>query len=226
MLRIFLLRNKLPVAHAKMIARLFFFTACGALIVATGCFTSLTVERSAPPTVDLSDYQPVALLPPPDVAGFPGSGALLLRRSGELLKAKNFIVTPPERGVQVLQEMNQSPQEVSRNVALLRRFGESLRSRIIIVPTFLDYRTQKSYISASTSQVWRGASYEYQSLPTYHQGISEMNVRLKMLDSEKGTVVWTAEGKGRGPSGSEERILRQLVEDLMKDLPLLPEKRD
>jgi hypothetical protein len=53
-----------------------------------------------------------------------------------------------------------------------------------------------------------------------------MKVRLKMLDSEKGALIWTAEGKGRGPSGFEERILRHLVEDLLKDLPLLPEKRE
>jgi hypothetical protein len=213
-------------ARAEMVARFFFLIACGSMLFAMGCFPSLTVDRSAPPAVDLKDYQPVAILPSPDAAGFAGSGSLLLTTSQEYLKTKNFIVTPPERGVPVLLDMNQTPEEVSRNAGLLRRFGEALRSRIVLVATILDYRTQKSYISSSTSQVWRGASYEYQSLPTYHQGISEIKVRLKMLDSEKGTAVWTAEGKGRGPSGSEERILRNLVEDLMKDLPLLPKKQE
>jgi hypothetical protein len=213
-------------ARAKMVACFFFLTACGSMIHAKGCFTHLAVERSAPPGVDLKDYQPVAILPSADTPGFADSGSLLLTTSQEILKAKNFTVPPPERAFQVLQDMNQTPQEVSRNAGLLRRFGESLSSRTLLLATFLDYRTQKSYLSSSTSQVWQGASYEYQSLPTYHQGICEMRVSLKMLDVEKGTVVWAAEGKGRGPSGAEKRILRQLVADLMKDLPLLPEKRE
>jgi len=196
------------------------------MILATGCFTHLAVERSALPGVDLKDYQPVAILPSADTPGFADSGSLLLTTSQEILKAKHFTVPPPERAFQVLQDMNQTPQEVSRNAGLLRRFGESLSSRSLLLATFLDYRTQKSYLSSSTSQVWQGASYEYQSLPTYHQGICEMRVSLKMLDVEKGTVVWAAEGKGRGASGAEKRILRQLVADLMKDLPLLPEKRE
>ena len=213
-------------ARAKRGACFFFLTACGSMLLATGCFTHLAVERSAPPGVDLKDYQPVAILPSADTPGFADSGSLLLTTSQEILKAKKFTVPPPERAFQVLQDMNQTPQEVSRNAGLLRRFGESLSSRSLLLATFLDYRTQKSYISSSTSQVWQGASYEYQSLPTYHQGICEMRVSLKMLDVEKGTVVWAAEGKGRGPSGAEKRILRQLVADLMKDLPLLPEKRE
>jgi len=212
--------------RAKMIACFFCLTASGFLFLATGCFTSLAVDRSAPPVVALKDYQPIAILPSPDAPGFTGSGSLLLIVNQEVLKAKNFVLIPLQRAAQVLQDMHQTPQEVSGNAALLRRFGESLNSRIILLPAFLDYRTQKSYISSSTSQVWRGSSYEYQSLPTYHQGICEMRVTLKMLDSEKGVVVWRAEGKGRGPSGAEEKILRLLVEDLMKDLPLLPEKRE
>ncbi|MBP1713870.1 MAG: hypothetical protein H6Q42_2073 [Deltaproteobacteria bacterium] len=211
--------------RSKVAVWFFILTVFGFLILAMGCFTRLTVDRPAPPLVDLKDYQPVGILSSSDAPGFTGSGWLLLKASQDVLKEKHFAVTAPERSLQVLQDMNQSPEEVSRDARLLRRFGESLSSRILLVATFLNYRRQKSYISSGTSQVWQGASYEYQSLPTYHQGICEMKVSLKMLDAEKGTVVWRAEGSGRGPSGSEERILRQLVEDLMKDLPLLPEKR-
>lgn len=215
----------MPNTRAKRGARFLFLTALGFMILAAGCFTHLTVDRAVPPAVDFKDHPPVAILPSADAPGFTGSGSLLQTTSLEILKAKNFTVTAPERSLQVLQEMKQTPEAVSRNAGLLRRFGESLSSPIVILASFLDFRTQKSYISSSTTQVWQGASYEYQSLPTYHQGICEMKVSLKMRDSEKGTVVWTAEGKGRGPSGSEQRILRSLVEDLMKDLPLLPEKR-
>ncbi len=213
-------------APTKRVARFFFLTACGVMIFAAGCFTHLAVDRSAPPAVDLKDYLPVAILPSADAPGFAGSGSLLLAASLETLQGKNFAVTAQEKSVQTLQDMKRSSQEVSRNAGLLRRFSETLRSRIILVAAFLDYRMQKSYLSSGTSQVWQGASYEYHSLPTYHQGFCEMKVNLKMLDAEKGAVVWAAEGRGRGPSGSEERILRQLVADLMKDLPLLPEKRE
>jgi len=218
--------NKMFEVYCRMAARFLFFVASGAMIFVMGCFTSLAVAPSPPPAVDMRNDQPMAVLPPPDAAGFTGSGSLLLKINYELLKAKNFVVIPPEKGVHVLQEMAHPAQEVSRTPGLLRRFAESIGSPIVMVPIFLDYRPQKSYISSSTSQVWQGASYEYQSLPTYYQGFSEMKVCLKMFDSEKGEVVWTAEGKGRGPSGSEERILRHLVETLKKHLPLLPEKRE
>jgi hypothetical protein len=196
------------------------------MLLAAGCFTPLTVDRLLPPAGEFRDDRPMAILPAADAPGFAGSGALLQTTSLEILKAKHFVVTAPERGLQALQAMNQTPEAVSRNAGLLRRFGESLNAPIIFLATFLDFRTQKSYLSSSTTKVWQGASYEYQSLPTYHQGICEMKVSLKILDSEKGAVVWTAEGKGRGPSGSEQRILRLLVEELLKDLPLLPEKRE
>ena len=211
---------------AKRAAWFCFLIFCGSMPLAAGCMMRLTVDRSAPPVVDLKKYQPVAILPPADAPGFAGSGALLLAASQEVLKAKNFSVTVPQRADQVLQEMNLSAREVSRDPALRRRFGEILRSRIILVPTLLDYRSQKSYISSSTTQVWQGGAYEYQSLPTYHQGFCEMKISLEMFDVEKGTAVWTAEGRGRGLSGSEGGILRHLVMDLTRDLPLLPEKRE
>jgi hypothetical protein len=215
----------MPNARPKWVAWVFFLTACGAVILETGCFTQLRVERSAPPLVDLESYQPMAVLPSADAPGFPGSGSLVVTASREVLMAKNFVLTAPERGIQAIQEMGQTPEAVSRNAALLRRFAESLGSRIVLVASFLEFRSQKSYISSGTTQVWQGGSYEYQTLPTYHQGTCEMKVSLKLLEVEKAAVVWSAQGSGRGPSGSEEAILRQLVADLLKELPILPEKR-
>ena len=213
-------------ACAKWAAGLFFALSLAAALLTAGCLTRLAVDRSSPPVVDLKNFQPAAILPPADTPGFAGSGALLLAASREALKAKNFSVTAPARADQALQEMNLSAREVSREAALLRRFGQSLRARIILVATFLDLRVQRSYVSPSTTQVWHEGAYEYQSLPTFHQGVCEMKISLKLLDAENGTAVWTAEGRGRGPSGSEAGILRQLVADLTKGLPLLPEKRE
>ncbi len=207
-------------------ARLFLLAACGSLIFAAGCFTFLNVEPSAPPLVDLQEYQPVAVLPAADAPGFAHSGALLLAASREFLQAKRFSVADPDRVTRALWDLNRDAEDVARSAALLRRFGETLRSRTVLLATISDYRRQKSYISPGTSQVWQGAAYEYQSLPTYHQGVCEMKLSLKLLDPQKATAVWKAEGRGRGPTGSEERILRQLVEDLLKDLPLLPEKKE
>jgi hypothetical protein len=193
------------------------------MILAAGCFTHSAVERSAAPLVELQDYQPVAVLPPADASGFAGSGALLRTAIHEALKAKNFTVTEPARADEVVRERNLSAEEISRGAAIQVRLGEALRSRIILVATFLDYRSQRSYVSSDTSQVWHGGAYEYQSLPTYHQGVCEMKIRLKMLAVEQGTAVWTAEGRASGPGGSERELLRRLVTDLTRTLPFLPE---
>jgi hypothetical protein len=216
----------MSIACARRFARFLFLITCGALVLAAGCMTRLAVERSTPPAADLSAYQPVAILPPPDAPGFAGSGELLFAASREALLTRNFAVTAPERADKVLQEMNLSAPEVSGDPALRRRFGEALRSRTVLLTALSDYRSQKSYISSSTTQVWHGAAYEYQSLPTYHQGICEMKISLKMLETEKGTLLWAAEGRGRGPSGTEADLLRRLVADLTRDLPFLPAKRE
>jgi len=213
-------------AFAHRGAWLILLISWGSLILAAGCLTRLAVDRSMRPAVDLNDYQPVAILPPADWPAFPDAGALLRTASREALKAKNFSLTEPEKAEQALQAMNLSAAEISRDAALQRRFGKSLQARIILVPILLDFRSQRSYISSSTTQVWHDGSYEYQSLPTYHQGVCEMKISLKMIDVEKGTVVWAAEGRGRGPSGSKEEILRRLVMDLTDGLPFLPKKRE
>ena len=169
----------------------------GVLLLTPGCFTRLSVDKTAPPLLDLKNYQPVAILPIPDFRGHPGSGFNLQRMIEEGLTQKGFAVVAPERVINALMDLNQSPLSPSPNPNHLPRVGEALGSKILVVGSFLDYRLQKSYILLGhhPSLGWR--LYGYQSLPTYHQGICQIRVRLQMIESEKGSTVWTAEGKGK-----------------------------
>jgi len=214
--------------YPQKFIRWFSIAVCGFIFFTPGCFTRLSVDRSDPPILDLKNYQPLAILPVPDAPGYRHSGFSLQLAAEEVLKEKRFALVGQEKVVQVLTDLKQTAQGVSSDSTLLARFSAALGSKILLVGTFLYYRVQKSYISPNISEVWPGAGSlpGYQSLPTYHQGTCEIKVRLQMLESEKGTVVWMAEGKGTGPSGSETKILNLLIEDLMKDLLPLPPKTE
>lgn len=206
----------------------FCLAACGLLCLSPGCFTRIRVERPAPPLLDLKDLQPVAILPVPDAPGYRLSGFSLQLATEEVLKEKNFALIPQEKLAPALANLNQPAQVLSSDAEMLARFRVALGSKLLVVGTFLSYQVLKSYLSPSITEVWPGAGSlsEYQSLPTYHQGTCTMKVRLQMLESEKGTVVWTAEGTGSGPVGSKEKVLHLLLEDLMQDLPSLPPKAE
>jgi hypothetical protein len=170
----------------------------------------------------------VAILPVPDAPGYRLSGFSLQLATEEVLKEKRFTLISQEKLAPVLANLNQPTQVLSSDPEMLARVRAALGSKILVVGTFLSYQELKSYISPSLTEVWPGAGSlsEYQSLPTYHQGTCTMKVRLQMLESEKGTVVWTAEGTGSGPIGSKEQVLHLLLEDLMNDLPSLPPKAE
>jgi hypothetical protein len=220
--------SKILRPYPQKIIRWIWIAVWAFIFFTPGCFTRLSIDRSDPPLLDLKNYQPLAILPVPDAPGYQHSGASLQLAIEEVLKEKRFTLVAQERVVQVLTDLNQTPQGVSSDPPLLARFGAVLGSKILVVGTFLSYRVQKSYIAPNISEVWPGAGSlpAYQSLPTYHQGTCEIKVHLQMLDSEKGTVVWMAEGKGRGPSGSEAKILHWLIEDLMKGLSPLPQQTE
>jgi len=203
----------------------FWVAAFGAMILISGCFSRVSVDRSIPPPVNLKDFQPAVILPIADFPAGPESGSALLRATQEVLEQKGMVLISQERVGRVLADLNQTPQGLLADPSLLLSFADTSGAKLVVAGILLDYRVQKSYISSGTSQVWQGGFYEYQSLPTYYQGTCQMKVRLQMLDARMGKVVWLAEGRGSGPSGSQERILRSLVEDLMKEIPALREKR-
>lgn len=206
-------------------SRWFWVAAFGAMILITGCFSRVSVDRSIPPPVNLKEFQPAAILPIADFPEGPGSGSDLLRVTQEVLEQKGIALVSQERVGRVLADLNQTPQGLLADPVLLPPFSDAAGAKLVVVGVLLDYRVQKSYFSSGTSQVWEGGFYEYRTLPTYYQGTCQMKVRLQMLDARTGKVVWLAEGRGSGPSGSQERILRSLVEDLMKPIPPLQEKR-
>jgi hypothetical protein len=203
----------------------FLIAAFGAWILTSGCFSRWSVDRSFPPLLNLKENQPAALLPVADFPESAGSGSNLLQATREILEKKGFALISQEKVSQALAELNQTPQGLLADPTRLPPFSDATGSKLVVVGVLLDYRTQKSYLSSGTSQVWEGAFYEYRTLPTYHQGACQMKVRLQILEAQTGRVVWMAEGKGAGPSSSREKILRALVEDLMKEVPPLREKR-
>jgi len=220
--------SKILRPYPQKIIRWIWIAVWAFIFFTPGCFTRLSIDRSDPPLLDLKNYQPLAILPVPDAPGYPHSGLGLQVAAEEALQEKRFALVAQEKVVQVLTDLNQTAQGVSSDPSLLARFSAALGSKMLVAGTFLSYRVQKSYIAPNISEVWPGAGSlpGYQSLPTYHQGTCEIRVRLKMLESEKGTVVWLAEGKGSGPSGSEAKILHWLMEDLMKGLPTLSPKTE
>lgn len=46
-----------------------------------------------------------------------------------------------------------------------------------------------------------------------------MMLRLSLLDPEKGSVIWKAEGRISGPSSSMEDLAEKLVDGLLANLP-------
>ena len=99
------------------------------------------------------------------------------------------------------------------------KIGERLKAKLLIIATLPEFKVQKSYWGSLTFQVWDREGLDSMSLPTYHGGSSQIRMILRMFESEKGDLVWVAEGSIRAISDSADSYGEKLTERLLKDLP-------
>jgi len=176
--------------------------------------------------VDLQRLQPIALLPIQDFPGFPESGSNLVMTVQDLLARRGCTLIQPSATSQVLEEFDLSPQILLSAPSSLIKVNERLQAKLFLAGTILEYRVEKSFIRSQDFpiwDVWNGRGYEYRSLPTYHQGTCQMRLRLSLLEPERGSVIWKAEGRVSGPSSAIAALRKKLVEGLLENFPsLLP----
>lgn len=191
------------------------------VLLSTGCSYRLKLDRSYPLKVNLKDFQPLAVLPIRDAAGYAESGVTLYLSAQHFLTQKGYNLVNPSEVVRAMAELNLTPENLLSDHPALAHASKLMKARLLVVGTILEYNFQKSYVSSQDVQVWDGAVYQYRTLPTYYQGTCQMRLRLRMLDPEKGSLVWLAEGSTSGPSRSAEVLKEKLVERLLESLPSL-----
>ena len=187
-----------------------------------GCLYNLNVDKSFSREVNFKASQPVAILPIQDASGYPQSGSDLNSFIYTFLAAKGYNLIPPGEISAVLQEFGLTPPNLIANPSSLIKTNERLKAKLLITGTLLEYSLQKPYVRSESFQVWEGGRYEYRALPTYHQGTCQIRLMLRVLELEKGSVLWMAEGKIRGPSQAANNLGKRLVERLLDGLPSLP----
>ena len=192
-----------------------------ALILPCGCY-HLAVDRSSPLRIDLKEFQPIAVLPLPAVRDDPKIASEISASVRDFLLEKGYLLVPPSVVNQGLEGIASSGSSLLSDSTSLHAFADRTRARLLLVASILEYHAQKSYISESTSQVWTGPVYSYETLPTYYQGMMDMRLALKLWDPQKNELVWMAEGHASGPTGTAALLAKGLVKRLLADLSPLP----
>jgi hypothetical protein len=190
-------------------------------LLSAGCVYRLKLDRSYPLNGTLKDFQPLAVLPIRDAAGYPESGVILYLSVQRFLAQKGYTLVNPSAVARTMAELNLTPENLLSDPPALANASKLMKARLLVEGTILEYSFQKSYVSSQDFQVWDGPVYQYRTLPTYHQGTCQMRLRLRMLDPEKGSSVWLAEGSSSGPSSSAEFLKEKLVERLLESFPSL-----
>jgi hypothetical protein len=188
----------------------------------SGCGYRLTQGKSLPLQVDLREYQPVALLPVQDFTNHPEPTAQLYAIIYDSLRAKGYALIEPSAVSEALFDLNLSVQNINADPAALARFTDQVKARLLMFGTLLEYEDQKPNISSRTYQVWDGLVYEYSTLPTYDRGLSRMRLQIKLVDPKKNATVWMSEVTGSGPSRTDEKQGKTLVQNLLESLPATP----
>lgn len=202
----------------KFLARSRTLPALATLFVLSGCWYRLSLDQSHPSTIDLKDFQPIAVLPIPDVPDHPQIASHLSASVREFLAEEGYSLVPPSAVAKGLEEAGLSGPGLLSDHTSLRKFAERTKAKLLLVGNILEYRTQKSYVRSQTFQVWTGSVYDYETLPTYHQGTMQMRLVLKLWDPQKNQLVWMAEGHASGPSSTEVSLGKGLVRRLMVDM--------
>lgn len=124
----FYLRSKVLFAPRRKVL----FPSLGVLILflsLAGCFYNLNVDKSFSREVNFQNFQPVALLPIPDAAGYPQSGSDLNSFIYTFLAAKGYTLIPPGEVSAVLQKFGFTPPLLLANQSSLIKTNERLKAK-------------------------------------------------------------------------------------------------
>ena len=166
----------------------------------------------------------MVLLPIQDASGYPQSGSDLHSFIYNFLTAKGYNLVPPKEVATFLREFSLLPSNLIADPSSLIKTNEHLKAKLLLTGTLLQYSLQKPYVRSESFLVWEGGRYDYRTLPTYYPGTCQIKLMLRLLEVEKGSVLWLAEGKILGPSQAANNLGKRLVERLLAGLPsLLPE---
>lgn len=197
------------------------------LLLLPACFYRINLEPPYALKIDPQEYQPVGLLPISPAPDSPNSGTNLYSFIRDALEGKGYLLVKEADVTEALQELKLSPLHLLSDPQALQKLGEHLKAKVVFIGTIPEYRVQKSSWGARTVQVWGQEPYDSLTLPTYYQGTCRLRLILRMFESEKGDLVWAAEGTIRASSDSAETYARKLAERLLKELPpVSPGKRD
>jgi hypothetical protein len=180
-------------------------------LISGGCFHNLSVETVFPLNADLIDFQPIAILPIQDAPGYPESGSNLYVFAQDLLGKKGYILTNPAIVVQSMEKLDLTHPKLLSDPSSSIKANRHMQAKLMMIGTIVEYRLEKSSLRSGAVQVWNGATYEYLALPTYYQGTCNLKIRLSMLNPEKGSLVWMAEGRVSGPSSSVKALGQKLI---------------
>ncbi|NWG75365.1 MAG: hypothetical protein HXY24_12270, partial [Rubrivivax sp.] len=185
-----------------------FFSALAltAILFSAGCIYKLNLQKGSALEVDLRDFQPIAILPIQDAPGYPESGTNLYASAQNLLAKKGYTLINPGKISQAIAELGLTSLKWLSDPSSLIKVNERIEAKLLMIATILEYQVEKSYVRSRDFQVWDGSVYEYWALPTYHQGIFQMRLRLSMLEPVKGSLVWKTEGRVSGPSSFVEAL--------------------
>ncbi len=197
------------------------FSLLSILVLVSACAYLVRVDRSTPLQTSLEEFQPIALLPIPEVPGHPGSGSDLDSFIRLSLEGKGYRIIDSLAVLKILERIEISVEKILSDPAALYRFKEDSGAKLLIIGNFIDYRIRRPHLGEKTYKVWDGVTYEYHSLPTYYRGTFLARLKLRLMNPESGYVVWTAEGRSEGPSISARNLTEKLVSALLDELPPL-----
>ena len=182
------------------------------------CLYRVNMEPPVSPKVDPAKYQPLALLPVQDASGYPASGSDLYPIIRDSLEKKGYNLVSESEVAGTLEEMKLTSLLLLSDRDSLKKFAERLQVRLLMIATLPEYSVQKSRLGSQTLQVWDGASFTDQMLPTFFGGSSQVRLILRMFESEKGELVWMSEGTIRASRESAKTYARKLAERLLRAL--------
>ncbi len=184
-----------------------------------GCFYRVTLEPPVSLKIDPKEYQPVALLPLPAPPSLQDAGSELYPFIRDSLGKKGYTLVKEEDILEALEEMKLNPLLLLSDQDSRKKVGERLKAGLLMIGTLPEYRVQKSHLGSKSIETFNGESFTSLLLPTYFRGSSQVHLILRIFESEKGDLVWMAEGTIKTSSDSAGTYSQKLADRLLESLP-------